>query len=459
MSKTHIPTRIFIVEDDPVYARMVKYISEMNPEHEVHLFSNGKDCLANLHLKPTIISLDYSLSDITGEKLLRSIKKFNPNIAVIILSGQKDISVAVELLKNGAYDYIGKDDQTKDRLYNTIENIKKKVELEQEVLALKAELSEQYAFDKGRLLGKSKPMRKVIKMIQKSLNNNISVSITGETGTGKEVVARTIHFNSSAKNGKFVAVNVSAIPRELLESELFGYEKGAFTGANTRKLGQFELADKGTLFLDEIAELDINMQAKLLRAIQEREIQRVGGTEIIPFDTRIIVATHRDLAKEVELGNFREDLYYRLLGLPITLPPLRERGNDLFILVNNFLEEFVEKNKMQRILLSKGAKEKLMQYTYPGNIRELKAVIELATVICEDNVIEKEHIIFNNPRGTKAFFQTEKSLRSHTLDIINYYLQKYDHDVRLVAKKLGIGKSTIYRLLKEEKEIVEASSN
>jgi len=251
---------------------------------------------------------------------------------------------------------------------------------------------------------------------------------------------------------------VSAIPRELLESELFGYEKGAFTGANTRKLGQFELADKGTLFLDEIAELDINMQAKLLRAIQEREIQRVGGTEVIPFDTRIIVATHRDLAKEVEQGNFREDLYYRLLGLPIKLPPLRERGNDIFIMVHTFLEEFVSKNKMGRIQLSEGAKEKLMQYIYPGNVRELKAVIELAIVICEDGIIHPEHIIFNNPRGAKAFFQTEKTLREHTLDIINYYLGKYSNDVRMVAKKLGIGKSTIYRLLKEEKEISKTSA-
>jgi len=417
------PTRIFIVEDDPIYSKMINYVAELNPEHEVHIFSTGKQCLSKLHLKPTLVSLDYSLPDYKGEELLQIIKSTNPSIAVVILSGQNDISVAVQLLKMGAYDYIVKDDQTKDRFFNTIENIKKK--------------------------------EKVIKLIKKAVRSNITISITGETGTGKEVVARTIHFNSKRNQGKFVAVNVSAIPSELLESELFGYEKGAFTGANSRKIGLFELADKGTLFLDEIGEMNINIQAKLLRALQERQIKRVGGNEWISFDTRLIVATHRDLAKEVSLGNFREDLYYRLLGLPITLPPLRERGKDVHILIHHFIEEYRVENNLRKLSISDEAKEKLFQYSFPGNIRELKAIIELAAVICENRNILPDDIVFNNPLGAKSILLEEKTLREHTMEIINHYLNKYNNDVRKVAKKLGIGKSTIYRLLKEEKTIIE----
>jgi len=449
------PTRIFIVEDDPIYSKMINYVAELNPEHEVHIFSTGKQCLSKLHLKPTLVSLDYSLPDYKGEELLQIIKSTNPSIAVVILSGQNDISVAVQLLKMGAYDYIVKDDQTKDRFFNTIENIKKKVSLEIEVQELRAELSDQYAFDRGKLIGKSSIMQKVIKLIKKAVRSNITISITGETGTGKEVVARTIHFNSKRNQGKFVAVNVSAIPSELLESELFGYEKGAFTGANSRKIGLFELADKGTLFLDEIGEMNINIQAKLLRALQERQIKRVGGNEWISFDTRLIVATHRDLAKEVSLGNFREDLYYRLLGLPITLPPLRERGKDVHILIHHFIEEYRVENNLRKLSISDEAKEKLFQYSFPGNIRELKAIIELAAVICENRNILPDDIVFNNPLGAKSILLEEKTLREHTMEIINHYLNKYNNDVRKVAKKLGIGKSTIYRLLKEEKTIIE----
>ncbi len=451
---THFnPTLIFIVEDDPIYSKMISYVAGLNPEHDVRIFANGQECLAHLHLKPTLVSLDYSLPDFTGEDLLQKIKATDPSIAVVILSGQNDISVAVQLLKMGAYDYIVKDDQTKDRFFITIENIKKKVSLEIEVQELRAELSNQYAFDKGKLIGKSSAMQATIKLIKKAVHSNITVSITGETGTGKEVVARTIHFNSKRNKGKFVAVNVSAIPSELMESELFGYEKGAFTGANTRKIGLFELADQGTLFLDEIGEMNINIQAKLLRALQERQIKRVGGTDLISFETRLIVATHRELAKEVKLGNFREDLYYRLLGLPITLPPLRERGKDLYILTHHFLEEYVQENKLKKLSLSDGAKEKLFQYSFPGNIRELKAIIELAAVICEQQVIMPEDIVFNNPLGAKSILHEEKTLKEHTMEIINHYLFKYNNDVRKVAKKLGIGKSTIYRLLKEDKEI------
>jgi DNA-binding NtrC family response regulator len=445
------PIKIFVVEDDPMYNRMVKYIMELNPDHEVFSFTTGKECLDNLHLGPSIISLDYSLPDMTGEEVLRKIKSFNKDIVVVILSGQQDIATAVKLLKEGAYDYITKDNETKERLLNTLNHVKSNIELKEEVEILRDELTDRYQFDKS-IIGNSKPMQRVYSLMKKAVRTNISVSITGETGTGKEVVAKSIHYNSDKKKQPFVAVNMSAIPDNLLESELFGYEKGAFTGANTRKIGKFEQANKGTLFLDEVAEMDISLQAKLLRALQEREVNRIGGDKPIKFDARIIVATHKNLAEEVNSGKFREDLYYRLLGLPLELPPLRDRGNDIVLLAKSFLDAFVKQNKMPKMDISKKAKQRLLEYSYPGNVRELKAVIELSSVMAASTTIDIDDIHFNSPKKTEAFLTEETTLKAYTSKIIHHFLKKYDDNVLLVAKKLDIGKSTIYRMLKEEKE-------
>ena len=448
MKKQFSPTTVFIVEDDPIYLRLVKYVFELNPDFNIHVFMSGKECLNNLHLKPAIISLDFSLPDIKGDEVLKKIKNYNKDIEVIILSGQQDIEVAVQLLRNGAYDYIVKNEETKDRLTYAVQRLASNINLKQEVEDLKDELSDRYEFKKS-IIGNSVPMQRVFKLIDKAIKTNISVSITGETGSGKEVVARSIHYNSNRRKGSFVAVNVSAIPRDLLESELFGHEKGAFTGADARKLGKFELADKGTLFLDEIGEMDINLQSKLLRALQEREFMRVGGNKTVKFDARVIVATHRDLLSEVEQGKFREDLYYRLLGLPIELPPLRERGNDILLLMRHFLNDFCKINKLGKMTFDKAAKKKLITYSYPGNVRELKAIVELAAVMADDNIISENDINFNSPRRTEAFLSEEYSLKEYTRRIIDHFLEKYNNDVLLVAKKLKIGKSTIYRMLKE----------
>ncbi len=457
MNTKFTPVKIFIVEDDPLYVKIVRYVAEMDSECEVFVFTNGKECLDNLHLNPTIISLDYSLPDMNGEEVIKKIKAYNKEIDVIILSGQKDISVAVTLLRNGAYDYIEKGEDTKEMLIHTFQKLKSNIRLLRKVEILRDELHRKYSFkhansDQSKALnGNSKAMQNVFRLMEKAIKNNITVSITGETGTGKEMVAKSIHYNSSFKKGNFVAVNVSAIPNELLESELFGYEKGAFTGANARKIGQFEMANEGTLFLDEIAEMDINLQAKLLRAIQEREIQRIGGNSTIPFSARIIVATHRNLSQEVVAGNFREDLYYRLLGLPIELPPLRERGNDVLILMRQFLNEFAKNNNLENYILTKAAKQKLMNYSFPGNVRELKAIIELSAVMCENNTIDENDIVFNSPKKAENFLSQEMTLKEYNNQIIQHFLNKYDSDVIKVARKLNMGKSTIYRLVNEGK--------
>lgn len=440
--------KIFIVEDDPMYQRMVKYVMELNPDHEVHLFTSGKDCLQNLNLRPDIVSLDFSLPDMTGEEVLRKIRDFDEEIGIIILSGQQDVGTAVQLLKDGAYDYITKDSETKERLLHTLNNIKNHIRLKSEVDTLRAQLQRKYEFGKY-IIGTSKPMQQVFQLMEKAVRTNINVSITGDTGTGKELVAKCIHHNSGRRKGPFVAVNMGAVPKELVESELFGYEKGAFTGANARKKGQFELADGGTLFLDEIGEMPLNIQAKLLRAIQEREVMRVGGEKPVPYDARIVIATHRNLVEEVKNGSFREDLYYRLLGLSIELPPLRERGNDILLLANSFLEEFAKQNDMQKMELSKEAKTKLMAYNYPGNVRELRAAIELAAVMAFDGTVGGDDIQFTSLKKETQFLNEELTLEEYKDRIVHHYLDKYDNDVLLVADKLDIGKSTIYRMLKK----------
>jgi len=443
-------TRIFVVEDDPIYQRMIKYLMEFDPDHEVHVFSTGQECLQQLDKQPNIISLDYSLPDMTGEEVLRKIKAVNQDIHVLILSGQQDIATAVKLLKSGAFDYITKDSETKDRLLNAIRHIKDQKNLKEEVNMLREELEVKYEFGNS-VIGDSPVMQPVFRMMEKAAQSNITISLYGATGTGKEVIAKSIHFNSPRQKAPFIPINMGAIPRELVESELFGHEKGAFTGAMARKKGHFELANGGTLFLDEVAEMDLNTQTKLLRALQEREIVRVGGEKAIPFDARIVIATHKDLGAEVRKGRFREDLYYRLLGLNIKLPLLMERGNDILILAQSFLDKFTRQNKMGKMSISKAAKGKLLAYSYPGNVRELKAIIELAAVLANDQIIQEEDIQFNSVQREAGFLTQELTLEGYKNLIIKSFLDKYNDDVMLVAKKLDIGKSTIYRMLKEER--------
>jgi DNA-binding NtrC family response regulator len=442
------PVRIFVVEDDPAYTKFLKYVLSLNPDYEVEFFTTGKECLNNLHKNPDVITLDYSLPDLPGETVLEQIRQYNADISVIIVSAQEKIGTAVELLKAGAFDYITKDQDTKERLFNSIHNARQKSSLIREINNLKKEITVKYSFDRS-IIGSSPAMKKVFALLEKAVQSNITVSITGETGTGKELIAKAIHYNSKRKNKPFVAVNVASLPPTLIESELFGYEKGAFTGAASRRIGKFEEAEGGTLFLDEIGELDIALQSKLLRALQEREITRLGGNQIIRLDVRLITATHRDLSQEVRAGRFREDLYYRLLGLPIHLPPLRERGNDILLLAGYFLDQFVRENDLPPITLSEEAKQKLLQHSYPGNIRELKSVIELAAVLCSENIIKPENITFTPGNRPENLLDRDLTLEQYMYHIIRHHLNKHNNNVLEVARKLGIGKSTLYRYLKE----------
>lgn len=443
--------KIFIVEDDPWYGEILEYHLSLNPDYIITRFTTGAACLANMHKQPDLITVDFSLPDYTGDVLFQKIKEINNDIPVIVISGQEEIAVAVKMLKMGVYDYLIKDENTKDILWNAVVKVRETGNLRKEVATLREELAQKFSFEKN-IKGQSPALNTIFKLMEKATKTNINVSITGETGTGKEVVAKGIHYNSDKKKKPFVAVNMAAIPRELIESELFGHEKGAFTGAIARKEGKFEEANGGTIFLDEIAEMDLSMQSKILRVLQERELVRVGGNEKVKLDIRLIIATHKNLADEVKKGTFREDLYYRIIGMPIELPPLRERGNDILILSKHFADEFARENKFGNISISQDAKEKLLRYNFPGNVRELKAIIELAVVMSDGSDITADDISYNSRRGDEAFTSEEKTLRQYTCDIIKYYLKKYDEDVLTVANKLNIGKSTIYKMI-QTKEI------
>lgn len=442
--------KIYVVEDNDWYNRLLVHTLSLNPDYEVKGFFNGKEFLDNMHEPPDIVTLDYRLPDFSGTDLLKLIKQEHPEIQVILISEQEDINTVVELLKLGAKDYIIKSKDIRDRLLNTIQNIRKEMGLMNEISKLRKEVQNKYSF-KSSILGESPAMNQVYEMIEKARNTNITVSIYGETGTGKELVAKAIHYNSKRKDKSFVAFNVAAVPSELIESELFGHEKGAFTGAAYRRIGKFEEADGGSLFLDEIAEMDASFQVKLLRALQEKEIVRVGSNQTVKTDCRIIVATNKNLKEEVKKGNFREDLYYRLLGLPIELPPLRERGKDVLILAKYFVEFFCKENNLPVKKLNENAQHKLLNHSYPGNIRELKSVIELALTLSDHEEIEPGDLIFDTDRQTTDTPDKELSLHDYELKIIKSYLNKYNNDIKLVAAKLDIGVSTIYRLLKEIK--------
>jgi len=438
--------KVFIVEDDTWYGSMLQHYLSLNPEYIVKRFEAPNDFFASLHENPDVITLDYSLPDCDGAEVLKKIRQHNPDSRVIVISGQEDVATAINLLKNGAFDYIVKDDETKDRLWNSIKNLREISSLKQEVETLKTQVGKKYDFSQ-MIIGKSDAIEKVFALIEKASKTNITVSISGETGSGKEMVAKAIHYNSDRSKQPFVAVNVAAIPRELLESELFGHEKGSFTGAVARRIGKFEEADKGTLFLDEIGELDINLQAKLLRVLQEREITKVGSNTVTPINVRIIVATHKNLIEEVKNKTFREDLYYRLIGLPIQLPPLRERANDIIILAKHFVDAFCKDNKMSRKTLSSEAQQKLLNYSFPGNVRELKSIMDLAVVMADEDVIQPEHITMNTTSSISSLLNKELTLKEFEIQIIQHYLDKHDRDVLLVAKKLDVGKSTLYRMV------------
>ena len=369
---------ILLVDDESHVLELLSVALE-DEEYRILQAKNGKEALSQFKKeKPHVVLLDIRMPDMDGLKVLRQIKESGQSSSVIMMSAYGAMETVLEAIKRGAYDYLTKPvDLEKVKLL--VRRALETQELAQEVTSLRSKVEEKYQLD--NIIGKHPKMFEVFKMIGRVMDNKATVLIIGETGTGKEVVARAIHFNGPFRDESFIAVDCASLPSDLLESELFGHEKGAFTGAIAQKIGKFELASKGTLFLDEIGNLTLATQVKLLRFLQEKRIERVGGTNTIELDVRIITATNLDLEKAVKEGSFREDLYYRLNVITIPLPPLRERRDDIPLLVEHFLQKYRSESKGKVKLILSETMDLLMRYDWPGNVRELENVIERATVI------------------------------------------------------------------------------
>ena len=402
--------RLFVVDDDRHYSRLLSYRLAKQDDHEVEVFNSGEDVLDKLDNAPDLILLDIMMPGLDGIATLKQIRKRGSDVPVVMISAQGNVETAVEAMRVGAYDYITKGQDDLVKLDKVVEHIKERVSLSREVEALRGEVAEKYGLEE--IVGDSKAMEEVYRLIQKTLRGDLTVAIQGESGTGKELVARAIHFNSNRKHGPFVVVNCAAIPSELMESEFFGHEKGSFTGAHARHIGKFEQADGGTLFLDEVGELDLGLQAKLLRALQNREITRVGGTGVISFECRVISATNRDVLKMVAEGTFREDLYYRLFQFPVDLPPLRDRGQDVLLLAHDVLKAYVAAHpQFKGKRLSMEAVEELRTYAWPGNVRELKSTIERAVLIADGDEIQAADLLIGGPGAIRPWAERTREGR------------------------------------------------
>lgn len=448
---------IFIVDDEPSIRKLLTHWVKNQWGYEVIAFEKGLEMLKELDLNPSLILLDIMLPDVNGVELIGEIKKYNSNIPIIMLSAQGSIEVALESIRKGAFDYFPKPIDS-NRLEPAIKNAISNYELHKRIEELEDNIQHEYSFD--NIISSDPRMQVVFKLVTKILDNDITVLINGESGTGKELVARAIHYNGRRKDKPFVVVNCASIPRELLESELFGHEKGSFTGAHQRKLGKFETANEGTLFLDEIGEMEMSLQAKILRVIQQKEFERVGGNETLKVDVRILSATNRDLKEMVERNEFREDLYYRLSSFPILVPSLRNRRGDVLILVNHFIKKFNEKNGKNIKDVTKKALKYIYDYDWPGNIRELENTIERCIILTDTDHIDvdvlPESIVARDmnqefDKNCAMFTETSQIIPFEKLkeEAIKHALDRTNGNVVEAAKRLNIGRATMYRLMEK----------
>ncbi|MDT7042823.1 sigma-54 dependent transcriptional regulator [Candidatus Nitronereus thalassa] len=441
---------ILIVDDDPELRNLMKDILE-DQSFQVTVARDGKDALSFLdnHDFPVVLT-DLRMKGMDGAELLEEIVKHHPASNVIMMTAFGTVESAVEAMKRGAFDYLTKPIKT-DELLVTIEKAMREAMLRQEVVQLRQQVKRDYSFD--QILGKSKPMQEVFDLIRRVADTQTNILITGESGTGKELVAKAIHFNSGRKSMPFIPVNCAAIPEFLLESELFGHVKGSFTDAKSDKRGLFEEANKGTLFLDEISEMPMMLQAKLLRAVQEREIRRVGATRPVAVDVRIIAATNLHLAEEVQAKRFREDLYYRLNVIEICLPPLRERKEDIPLLCDMMLEKSSVGRQKQVTKMSEATLGLLLDYAWPGNVRELENIMERAVTLAQGSVLTPNDLpaAIRDAQGDRHLVEESAERLLSLEDIEHLYIQrvleKTGGNKFKAAQLLGIDRKTLYRKL------------
>jgi DNA-binding NtrC family response regulator len=381
--------QLLVVDDEPASRYGIK--KALTPfKLSIQEASEGKQALEMIsQLNPDLVILDINLPGMDGLAVLAEATQLNHSPLVIVITAYGSEKVAVEAMKRGAYDYIAKPFEIED-LRLTVARALEKLQLKEENLQLRTELEKRSGI--GRILGQSSAMRKVFDLIEKVSQSDITVLIQGESGTGKELVAREIHHRSSRFGKSFITMNCAALPENLIESELFGHEKGAFTGAVKQRKGKFEIAHEGTIFLDEIGDMSLNTQSKVLRILQEKKFERLGGNETLEVDARIISATHKDLLTEMEKGNFRQDLYYRLKVIDITIPPLRERREDIPILVEHYIKEFAERHNKEVQGIDPDALKQIMEFHWPGNVRQLVNILERAVVLAARPILRTEDL-------------------------------------------------------------------
>jgi two-component system response regulator HydG len=435
--------RILVVDDEPmVCLSLTNWLKEEN-----YFAASVQDGVSAVRAvseeKWDVILLDLKMPGMDGMEVLRQVKELAPQTVVVMMTAYSSIESSVKAMKEGAYDYIVKPLDVQE-LTLMIQKIVDHQQLITENILLRKRLKERHGYE--NIIGKSAPMEKVFEMIRTVADTTATVLVTGETGTGKELVARAIHANSSRRYSPFVAVSCGALPDTLLESELFGYERGAFTGADRTKKGRFELADGGTLFLDEIGEISLKTQVKLLRVLQEKSFQRLGGTQSINVDVRVITATNRDLGKAVEEGIFRNDLYYRLNVVNIHLPPLRERREDIPMLAEHFIEKFNLEFNKKFDRLEKKALELLMSYHWPGNVRELENVIERAAVLDQGPELKAASLPFCSVEVTSV--DGPESLEEMEKSHIIKMLDRNDWNIAKTARSLNIDRTTLHKKIK-----------
>jgi DNA-binding NtrC family response regulator len=433
--------------------------------YEVFLAKNAEEAFLQIkEHSPDIVLLDIILPDLDGLKVLEKIKQKEPDVIVIMITATRTVKTAVEAMKLGAYDYVTKPFDTEE-LSLIIRRALSTQALEKEVRYLREEIDKSCGF--GNIVGKSKVIEDVFKIVRQIADSKSTVLIMGESGTGKELISRAIHYNSNRRNYPFVTINCAAIPETLIESELFGHEKGAFTNAIEKKLGRFEVAHEGTLFLDEIGELSLATQAKILRFLEEKEFNRVGGSKTIKVDVRLITATNKDLTQLLKKGGFREDLFYRINVVPIIIPPLRERKEDILLLIDHFTKKFNEENKKNVKGVSKEAIELMMNYEWPGNVRELENLIERVIALTPNEYIQsnelplsliniskinglKEYILDGKVPFLKAEEEFERGIILDALKRSNY-VQSHAAEMLGISRrilkykmdKLGINRDTL----------------
>ncbi len=452
---------ILIIDDEVEFLTCATdIVSSWN--FEVDTAQTGYEALQRVSLYTyQLIILDVIMPLINGIETLKRIRKLDREVPVVVITGDARIETAVNAMKNGAYDYISKPVDW-NKLNIIIKNGLALRSLKKEVSKLKGKLKNKY--ENTNIIGNSVKMRQVYKSLDRVIDSDVTVVIRGESGTGKELLARAIHFNGHRKDGSFVAVNCAAIPESLLESELFGHEKGSFTGAYSKRLGKFEQAHKGTLFLDEIGEMSKLTQVKILRVLQEKHIERIGSSGSVEVDVRVISATNRNLEEMVAKGEFREDLYYRITVYPIELPALRERREDLPKLIAYFLDKLNKKMKRKIKGVSNQTLDHLMKYNWPGNVRELENVIQRAMLNGNGDILKPEHFpitittneLDDNGNGFKIDFQKAISLAQDIpsweeveCEICRLALKLTNRNISEAAIKLGIGRTTLYRKLKK----------